>query len=190
MKVIIFDTETTGLLLPSSAPIEKQPKIIELGAISVSENGIIGELSQLLNPDQEISAEITKITGITNEDLIGKPTFAEFVPQLMEFFCGADIIVCHNAAFDCAMLRNDLARAGCDDFTWPETAICTVQEYQSVFGKRPTLKALYQLIMGEELAQTHRALDDVMALYAVLEKDKFFEQLFGESENKNDTIAN
>lgn len=179
MKAIIFDTETTGLLLPSSAPVEKQPRIIELGAIAVSESGILGELSQLLSPGQEITAEITKITGITNEDLVGKPTFAEFLPQLKEFFAGADMLICHNAPFDSGMLRNDLIRAGCEDFPWPETTICTVQEYQPLFGKRPSLKVLYHRIIGEELAQTHRALDDVMAVYAVLQKDKFFEQLFG-----------
>lgn len=179
MKAIIFDTETTGLLLHSSVPVEKQPKVIELGAIAVSESGVIAELSQLLNPGQEITAEITKITGITNEDLVGKPTFAEFLPQLKQFFAGSDMLICHNAPFDTGMLKNDLIRAACEDFPWPKTIICTVQEYQPLFGKRPSLKVLYHRIMGEELAQTHRALDDVMAVYAVLQKDKFFEQLFG-----------
>lgn len=179
MKAIIFDTETTGLLLPSSAPVEKQPKIIELGAIAVSESGILGELSQLLSPGQEITAEITKITGITNEDLVGKPTFAEFLPQLKEFFAGSDMLICHNAPFDTGMLKNDLIRAACEDFPWPNTIICTAQEYTHVVGKRPSLKVLYKHIIGEELAQTHRALDDVMAVYAVLQKDKFFEQLLG-----------
>lgn len=179
MKAIVFDTETTGLLLPSSAPVEKQPKIIELGAIAVSESGILGELSQLLSPGQEITAEITKITGITNEDLVGKPTFAEYLPQLKEFFSGADMLICHNAPFDTGMLKNDLIRAACEDFPWPNTIICTAQEYTPVIGKRPSLKVLYKHIIGEELAQTHRALDDVMAVYAVLQKDKFFEQLLG-----------
>lgn len=179
MKAIIFDTETTGLLLPSSAPVEKQPKIIELGAIAVSESGVLGELSQLLSPGQEITAEITKITGITNEDLVGKPTFAEFLPQLKDFFAGSDMLICHNAPFDTGMLKNDLIRAACEDFPWPTTIICTAQEYTPVVGKRPSLKALYKHIIGEELAQTHRALDDVMAVYALLQKDKFFEQLLG-----------
>ena len=65
MIAIIFDTETTGLLLPSSAPLEKQPRIIELGALKVDANGVLDELNQLLDPEQTITAEITKITGIT-----------------------------------------------------------------------------------------------------------------------------
>lgn len=177
MKAIIFDTETTGLLLPSKAPLEKQPRIIELGALAVSKDGIIGELSQLLDPQVEITAEITKITGITNEDLVGKPTFAEFLPQLADFFRGADFLICHNAPFDTGMLRNDLKRAGCEDFPWPTETLCTAQEYTALLGKRPSLKVLYQHIIGEPLAQTHRALDDAAAVHAVLLKDKFFDKI-------------
>jgi len=177
MKAIIFDTETTGLLLPSKAPLEKQPHIIELGALAVSRDGVIAELSQLLDPKIEITAEITKITGLTNEDLKGKPTFAEFLPQLAEFFRGADFLICHNAPFDTGMLRNDLKRAGCDDFPWPTETLCTAQEYTSLLGKRPSLKILYQHIIGEPLAQTHRALDDAAAVYAIMLKDKFFDKI-------------
>lgn len=178
MKAIIFDTETTGLLLPSSAPLEKQPRIIELGALKVSpEAGILGELSQLIHPQVEITAEITKITGITNDDLVGKPTFAEFLPTLRAFFEDADMLICHNAPFDVGMLKNDLARAGCEDFPMPAEIICTAQEYTPVVGKRPRLIQLYEIVMGKPLAQTHRALDDAMAVYEVLQKDKFFEQL-------------
>jgi DNA polymerase III epsilon subunit family exonuclease len=177
MRAIIFDTETTGLLMPSKAPLEKQPRIIELGALAVSKDGIIGELSQLLNPGIEISAEITKITGITNADLVGKPTFEEYLPQLADFFRGADFLICHNAPFDTGMLRNDLKRAGCDDFPWPTEILCTVQEYHSLFGHRPSLKVLYERIIGAPLSQTHRALDDAAAVHAVLLKDKFFDKI-------------
>ncbi len=181
MRAIIFDTETTGLLLPSSADVSKQPKIIELGAIVVDETGVVAELSQLLNPNEEISAQITKITGIKNEDLVGKPTFSEYLPQLKAFFEGATMLICHNAPFDSGMLKNDLLRAGCEDFVWPETTICTVQEYTPMFGRRPKLTQLYEKVVGKPLAQTHRALDDVLALYEVLKTDNFFEQLNGQA---------
>jgi hypothetical protein len=44
-------------------------------------------------------------------------------------------------------------------------------------GKRPRLINLYEYVMGRPLAQTHRALDDAMAVFEVLQKDKFFDQL-------------
>ena len=35
VKIIMFDTETTGLLLPEGAPLENQPQIIEFAAIAM-----------------------------------------------------------------------------------------------------------------------------------------------------------
>lgn len=179
MKAIIFDVETTDLTLPSAADLEKQPRIIEIGAIAVTESGIVGELSQLINPGISIDAKITKITGIKNEDLVGQPNFADFLPQLRTFFTGADMLICHNAPFDSALLRYDLARVGCEDFPWPSDIICTVQEYTPLFGRRPKLTELYESVLLRPLAQTHRALDDVKALYEVLVADKFFSQIAG-----------
>lgn len=189
MNIVIFDTETTGLPLPKSAPLDKQPRIIELGAVVVNKDGIVRELSQLLDPGVEISAEITKITGITNDQLKGKPTFKEFLPQLKEFFADTQILIAHNAPFDRKMLELDLERAECEDFPWPEQVVCTVQEYQPQFGKRPKLLELYEKIVGVPLAQTHRALDDVMALHECVAKDGFLQLLFGE-EVAGDTTEN
>jgi DNA polymerase III epsilon subunit-like protein len=174
---IIFDTETTGLLLPNRAPLEKQPRIIELGALKIDHTGEIGSISQLINPDVEISPTITKITGITQEQLTGMPSFVDFLPQLKEFFTGVDTLIAHNCPFDAGMLTNELLRAGCEDFPWPPEKICTVQEYLPLFGHRPKLTKLYEKIMGEPLMQTHRALDDVMAVHAVLIKDNFFDTI-------------
>lgn len=180
MKAIIFDTETTGLLMPKTAPLEKQPHVIELGALVVDANGPVRELSQLINPGVEITAEITKITGITNEQLQGQPTFAEFLPQLKEFFTDTQILIAHNAPFDKGILTYALARAECEDFPWPEQVVCTVQEYTPQFGKRPKLLELYEKITGSPLMQTHRALDDVKALHACIEKDGFLKLLLVE----------
>lgn len=184
MKAIIFDVETTGLTLPSVAPLNKQPKIIELGVLKIEfgtakskKPKIIGELSQLLHPGEPISAEITKITGLTNNDLEGQPTFDKFLFTLRTFFNDTDVLIAHNALFDSALLRYDLQRAECKDFPWPKITICTVQEYRSQFGKRPKLTELYKQIIGKELVQTHRALDDCKALYEVLVADSFFESL-------------
>ena len=179
-KVAIFDTETTGLPLPKTAPLEKQPRIIELGAVVVDKTGVVRELNQMLNPGVQISEEITKITGITNEMLEDKPTFTDFLPQLKEFFTDTQVLVAHNAPFDKKMLELDLERAECTDFPWPEQVVCTVQEYHSQFGKRPKLLELYERIMGFPLAQTHRALDDVKALQECIAKDGFLELLIGE----------
>lgn len=177
LRILCFDTETTGLPKPKRVPLSHQPKIIEIGIVVYEGSRIIKELSQVLDPKEQISAEITKITGLTNSDLVGKPTFSEFLAELSPYFDGVDIMVAHNAKFDIEMLGNELNRLGEDvnrDFPWPPGIICSVQEYFHHFGFRPSLQKLYGKIIGVELEQTHRALDDAKALSEILIKDNFF----------------
>jgi len=189
MKSIILDTETTGLIKPG-APLEQQPQIIELGAIRIDDDGkVADELSQLINPGIALPEIITKITGVTDEQLVGMPTFEDYLPRLIDFFQWlpiytqrqkTDVLICHNAAFDVGMLRNELMRAKCLDFPWPNITVCTVQEYKTFMGgKWPKMTELYKKVMGKELDQKHRALDDVIALNEILTKDKFFEKVNG-----------
>ena len=84
--IVVFDTETTGLPLHPDAPLEKQPKIIELGAALLDETGaVVDTFQQLLHPGEDITEEITKITGITNEQLKDQPKFVDVLPQLRDF---------------------------------------------------------------------------------------------------------
>lgn len=177
MKAVIFDTETTGLLLPSSAPLEKQPRIIELGVVVVEDGVLTSQYNWLINPGCEISEEITKITGITNADLEGKPTFSQLLGEIDFAFLGSDYGFAHNAPFDTTMISNELRLINRGWFYWPTTMICTAQEYTHVMGKRPRLIQLYEHVMGVPLKQTHRALDDAMAVFEVLNKEKFFDGL-------------
>ena len=179
MRYIIFDTETTGLLKPSAMVLEQQPKIIELGAVYIKNKKIINELTQLINPNESLPVKIINITGIKDEDLIGKPTFKEYLPILFEFFKDADVLICHNAPFDVGMLKVELRRSEFNLFEWPKNIICTIQEYKSRMGKWPKMTELYLNIMGKPLEQSHRALDDCKALYEILIKDNFFDKIEG-----------
>lgn len=174
---VIIDTETTGLVLPNIVGIEKQPRIIELGAVRVDPYGkIIAEFSELINPGVQIEEKITEITGITNEDLEDRPPFTDFLESIKELFEGCTALIAHNAPFDSSLLRFDLERAGCADFPWPPEIVCTVQAFYHIKGRRLRLPQLYQHFVGEELQQTHRALDDVMALHEILMASRFFKE--------------
>lgn len=169
MNIIVFDTETTGLTLHPDAPLHKQPKIIELGAALLNEKGeVVETLSQLINPGEIITEEITRITGITNADLVDAPSFEQALPMLRQIFSEAFAVFAHNLPFDKAMLRNDLARINCLDFPWPLQEYCTVGIHKEFWGRNPKLTELYEFATGEPLPQTHRALDDVMALVRVV----------------------
>ena len=178
MTILILDTETTGLLLPSSAPIDEQPRIIELGALKLNQNGeVIGKINELINPGVEISEQITNLTGITNERVKFAPRFCHLILLLKDFFSDVKTIICHNSTFDITMLQIELYRCGFKGFNIPNDIICTAQEYTTKFNKRPSLKFLYQSIVGVPLKQSHRALDDAIALHQVLAADRFFDKL-------------
>jgi DNA polymerase III epsilon subunit-like protein len=167
--VLVFDTETTGLTLHPGAPLDKQPRIIELGAALVDRSGqVVETLSQLVHPRQEISAEITKITGLTNDDLVGAPNFEACLPQLRHIFGQAFAVVAHNLPFDKALVRYELQRGTVLDFPWPAAEYCTVGLHRPAWGRNPKLTELYENTLGRPLPQTHRALDDVLALVEVV----------------------
>jgi DNA polymerase III epsilon subunit-like protein len=167
--VVVFDTETTGLTLHPDAPLAKQPKIIELGAALVDASGaVVEEFTQLIHPGEPLSAEITRITGITDAALVGAPGFGECLPQLRHVFGQACAVFAHNLPFDKALLRFELQRAGVTDFPWPEREYCTVGLHRDSWGRNPKLTELYAHVLGRPLPQTHRALDDVLALVEVV----------------------
>ncbi len=76
MRFVALDLETTGL-------DTKNDTIIEIAAVSftleLTNEGFIiqniEEHSQLINPGRQLEQEISMITGISNDMLIGKPLF-------------------------------------------------------------------------------------------------------------------
>jgi DNA polymerase III epsilon subunit-like protein len=166
MISLIFDTETTGLPLHPTAKAELQPRIIEWGGMLVNEEGVeLLALNFLIDPEIPIPAVITKITGITAEDLVGAQKFSEVAGLIHAMFENADQIIAHNLPFDSSLMRFELARCGLlERWPWPKIKLCTVQEHAEMWGRRPKLTELYEFYMGEPLAQTHRAIDDVRAL--------------------------
>lgn len=92
----IIDTETMGL-------DANQHEIIELGMLSFSfssEGGILEVIetyNELNDPGKPIPAEITKVTGIRDEDVRGKSLDWSYLSGLLK---QTHLIICHNAAFD------------------------------------------------------------------------------------------
>ena len=168
MIALIFDTETTGLPKHPNAKDTVQPRIIEWGGVLADQDGhILDQLDILINPGQKLEAIITKITGLTDEDLAGEPGFKTRAPDIRALFAQADVLVAHNLPFDHGLMGMELKRAGIVDWPWPRRMICTVQEHAEEWGYRPKLLELYEHYMGKPLSQKHRALDDVLALVEV-----------------------
>ncbi len=165
--MIIFDTETTGLYDNTLLPLKQLPKIIELYALKLDDVTLepVAELDQLLDPGQPLDEEIRKITGLTDADLRGKPSWAAFQPQVTEFFHGERIVVAHNLSYDRDLLSFELRRTdSLMKFPWPQRHICTVEATEHLKGFRLNLADLHLHLFGEAFPSAHRARNDVQAL--------------------------
>ncbi len=106
MREIIFDTETTGL-------DNKQDRVIEIGGIELDNHFPTGRTFHVyINPvDKQVHPDALAVHGITDEFLKDKPTFAEIVEDLIDFF-GDARWVAHNATFDMGFINAEFARLG------------------------------------------------------------------------------
>jgi len=68
--LVIFDLETTGL------DIVKE-RVIQLSYIKVYPDGREERGNEIINPEKPIPDEVVALTGISNEDVKGKPTFEQ-----------------------------------------------------------------------------------------------------------------
>jgi DNA polymerase III epsilon subunit-like protein len=165
--MILFDTETTGLPQPLSVPLDRQPRIIEFSALKLDDKSLKEKdrINIMINPGVPISAEITRITGIKQEDLEDKKSFGVHFRSLVDFFLGETILVAHNLDFDGKLLQFDLQRIGREfTFPWPFRRICTVEASYPIKNYRLNLGALYEIATGKKLQGAHRAINDTLAL--------------------------
>ena len=169
--MIVFDTETTGLLKPNVTELWLQPFITEIYLCKLDKNFIVvDEYETFLKPLVPIPEEITKITGITNEMVSGAPSFIEIYPDLCEFFNGEQTVFAHNCTFDIGMLKIELSRHNLETkFPWPVDQRCTVELSFPIKNKRLSLEKLYKLATGKKLVDAHRAKNDVLPLVECIE---------------------
>lgn len=167
MITVIFDTETTGLIKPSETDISKQPYITEIYCLKIDENlEVIGDYEAMFKVPVPLSEDITRITGLTDDDLKDKPSFQAAFPDLAKFMVGVDRIVAHNLAFDRAMLANEVSRVGkLLHFPWPRDHLCTVEKTLHIEQRRMSLTKLHEHLFDTGFPDAHRAKNDVMPLY-------------------------
>ena len=154
IKIIFFDTETTGLDCSFC-------KIIELAMFTVEEGVITEEYDKFINVGQQIPPGITQITGITDEMLKNEGVDEKIIAQdLKERLTPNTLMIAHNAQFDLSFIYHLLKRhypSEADEIvanlnwidTYPHKLIDAVHYYNI------------------EEVNFHRAIDDTKALYEV-----------------------
>ncbi len=101
---VVFDIETTGFS-------NQNDKIIEIGAVKVVDGAIAEKFSTFVNPQVPIPFEIEKLTGITDEMVMGADTIDAVLPKFLAF-CEGCIVVAHNARFDTGFIAKNARDLG------------------------------------------------------------------------------
>lgn len=151
-NVVVIDFETTGLS-PNMGD-----RVIEVGAVLVSNNQIIDTFQSLMNPEMKISGFIENFTGISNKMLSTAPRINEVMEKL-KIFIGNHQLVAHNASFDLRFLDAEFKRI---KQTRNNKFTCSMLTSRRIYPEAPNCK-LETLVHYKKLRTNgvhHRALAD------------------------------
>jgi DNA polymerase III epsilon subunit-like protein len=148
------DVETTGLDAAGH-------RIIELALVPFNMPQQ-KTFSSLFCIGEDLSPEITAITGITDNMLKGQPSFKEMADHIISLFMQVPFVVAYNAKFDRPFMESELARIDrvLPEIPWvdPFVFICELDRYKR--GKKLVDSARR---WGVHLENAHRAEDDARA---------------------------
>ena len=170
-RLVLFDTETTGLLF-------NRDEIIEFAAVVVEKvNGapsVVQEYDELiaLSPGGFVPAKIEQLTGISTQDLRekGLPK-ARVARDIAEMIRGNTLLLAYNAHFDLSFLFYFLLRHGDPTILKGKDKLDLFTVYRD---RRPYPHKLCNAIesygLTGKVVNSHRAVDDVLATVAVMEQ--------------------
>ena len=170
-RLVLFDTETTGL---SSS----RDEIIEFAAVVVEQvDGVptvIREYDELiaLSPGGYVPQNIEELTGITTQDLRerGLPK-TRVCRDIAEMIRGNTLLLAYNAHFDLSFLFYMLLRDGDPAILKGKDKLDLLTVYKD---RRPYPHKLCSAIeaygLTGKVVNSHRAVDDVIATVAVMEE--------------------
>lgn len=152
---VVFDLETTGLS-------KENNKIIEIGALKVKDNKIVGTFNTLINPEVPITTYITNIVHITNDMVKDKPKIDEIIPYFVEFIEDLPLMA-HNASFDIGFIKYNAEQYG---FSINNDVIDTLKLSRK-YNKECKKHSLGYLTeyFNIKLDNAHRAYFDAFATY-------------------------
>ncbi|MCL2861849.1 MAG: exonuclease domain-containing protein [Firmicutes bacterium] len=93
----VFDTETTGL-------DPKTSKIVEIAAVRIKNGEMVETFSTLIDPEMPIPPDSTRIHGITDEMVKGKPNIEAVLPDFYKFSFGTTLVA-QNIGFDLSFIK-------------------------------------------------------------------------------------
>ena len=156
---VVVDLETTG----GSATYDR---ILEVAALRVRDGVVEDRLDTLIDPCVPIPPFITRLTGISQGMVRGRPIVDDVLPRLAEFTRDA-VVVAHNASFDYGFLQSAFIRA---NQAWQAERLCTLRLARRLLPGLHSYK-LDSLCahLGLSYVQRHRARPDAEATVSLLQ---------------------
>ena len=170
-RLVLFDTETTGLQY-------SRDEIIEFAAVVVENAGgepvITREYDELvaLSPGGFVPPKIEQLTGISTQDLRERGlSKARVCRDIAEIMGGNALLLAYNAHFDLSFLFYLLLRDGDPSILKGKDKLDLLTVYKD---RRPYPHKLCSAIeaygLSGRVVNSHRAVDDVIATVAVMEE--------------------
>ena len=170
---VVFDIETTGF-----SP--EKNRIIEIGAVKVTDGKITDKFSTFVNPDVPIPFDIEKLTSINDAMVLPYPKIDVILPQFLEFV-GDAALVAHNASFDVGFIGHYAEKQG---LAFNPTVLDTVTMARLLLPNLNRFKLdTVAKALNISLANHHRAVDDagctaeIFAAFVKMLRDRDVETL-------------
>ena len=169
-KLLLFDTETTGLQF-------HRDEIIEFAAVLVEKVGGVPQVTReydeliTLSPGMTVPPEIEKLTGISNEDIAQKGISKDqLCRDIAEMVSGNTLLLAYNAHFDLSFLFYLLLRSGDPTILKGKDKLDLLTVYKDRHSYPHKLcNAIEVYDLADKVVNSHRAVDDVLATVAVME---------------------
>ncbi len=152
--VVYVDIETTGGSYRSS-------RIIEFAAIRVENGEVTETYKTLINPGSPIPYHITRLTGISTNDVADAPFFHDIADQIHAVLQGA-VFIAHHVRFDYSFIKKQLEMC---NVSYNPRMLCSVRLSRALYPdeRGHGLEAIINRF-GIETAARHRAYDDAEAV--------------------------
>ena len=186
-KLVLFDTETTGLMFA-------RDEIIEFAAVVVEQRDgkavVTREYDELvsLTPGNTVPPMIQDLTGISTQDILERGVSKTRVCRdIGEMIAGNTLLLAYNAHFDLSFLYYLLLRSGDPMILKGKDKLDLLTVYKDRRSYPHKLcNAIEAYGLAGSVVNSHRAVDDVLATVAVMrameaERDDFanYVNLFG-----------
>ncbi|NQU95801.1 MAG: 3'-5' exonuclease [Candidatus Omnitrophica bacterium] len=157
--LVVLDLETTGTW------VEKD-KIVEIGMVKHLPDGSKESYVKRVNPGMHIPESVSKITGISDEDVKDALIFSKIAPEVIAFLGDCNIGGFNIERFDIPLLEREIIDVGLK-FELGDRVVYDAQKIYNIHEKR-NLTAAYKFYCNKALDNAHSALGDVEATFEIL----------------------